>query len=72
MSWFSVDIADDGCAISWAGNMLLGPGNNAVVYFALQFSAETKDVQSKQTFATCSRKLASHIQILQSFPKERK
>jgi hypothetical protein len=72
MSWFSVGVADDDCAISQPGNMLLGPGSNAFTYFALQFSAETKYVPSKQTFSRCFKKSESHIQILQSFPKDRK
>lgn len=71
MSWFSVGVSDD-CAISWPGNMLLGPRSGAVIHFAFQFPAETEYAPSKQTVARCSRKLVSHTQILQSLPKERK
>ena len=74
--WFWVGGADD---TAW--NMLLRPENNAVMYFAFQFSAETKQnkkkkkgrnkkhVPCKQTFVLCSRKVVSHIPNLQSHPE---
>jgi len=71
MSWFGVGSADD-CATSQPGNMLLGPGSSAVIYFAFQFCMATEYTPSKQTFARCSRKLVNHTQFLQPFPKGRK
>jgi len=52
--------------------MLLGPGSSALIYFAFQFPAATEYAPSKQTVARCSRKLVSHTQVFQSFPKGRK
>jgi len=64
MSWFGVGSADKDCATSQPGNMLLGPGSSAVIYFAFQFPAATEYASSKQTVARCSRRLVNHTYVV--------